>query len=363
MEKRKRLKDPRKLPYRAAPSIVPQELVGKTFPCEKCGADTEVQWLEKLIFPSQPIEPNSGGGHWVPISIPLRCNVRSCAHETLINVPTKPIEASWALYGDEAGRFIGNTHPTISKEPLHFFCITLVGLHRDSQVEVSQEIMAAKASIKPSEAPELWAHHFTQIWNTSPEEQTFNLPTKEAKIEYGKRFAGIIRNARPALASFTISSCIVVPKNKKERKKAINRQKKEIFSQAILSSLQQMRHFNKGVHWIFDNIKDSTSRTPTEGWASECFLGLQYTSLFTWLCSGAATLEPEFVKPGSHFLLEIADFISYCVARDFEMSTKKLKTEVPSSLLGKAFYQGTIRNGSALYEWNHGLPLKKFYDL
>lgn len=363
MGKRKGLKDPRKLPYKKAPGIVPQELDGKAFPCEKCGTDIKVPWLEKLPFPSQPIEPDTGGGHWVPVSIPLQCNAKGCTHETLIDVPRKEKEATWTLYGDEAGRYIREPHSLVSKEQLHFFGITLVGLHRDLWDTVSRQVQEAKSKIKPEEAPESWSHHFTQIWSSSSKSQRFALPTKDSKIEYGKTFASIIRDARPSLVSFTISSCIVVPKNNSERKKAIKWQKQEMFSQAILISLQQMRQYKKGVGWIFDNVKDSTFKNPTEGWASECFLGLQYTRLFAWLCAGTSTLEPNFVKPGSHFLLEIADFISYCVAREFEMATKKIQTELPSSLLGEAFYHGIARNGSAYYKWSNSFPLKELYDL
>jgi len=363
MGKVKRLKDPRKLPYKTAPGIIPQELVGKVFSCEKCGRNIEVPWLDKLIFPSQPIESFLQGGHWVPVSIPLQCNSEDCTHNTLVNVPIKPKESTWTLYGDEAGRYIDKPHPSISKDPLHFFSITLVGLHSDRHETIRKEIEEAKLSIKPYDSPNTWAHHFTKIWSDSHNNKNFDLPNKEAKIEYGKRFARIIANARPSLVSFTISSCIVVPKDQKERAKAINWQKQEMFSQAILSSLQQMRSFNKGVKWVFDNVQDTTLKTPNEGWASECFLGLQYTRLFTWLCAGATTLEPEFVKPGSHFLLEIADFISYCIAREFEMSAKKLKTEFPSSLLGKAFYQGVIQDGTVQFNWNNKFPLREFYGL
>lgn len=363
MRSKKGPRDPRKLPYRDAPGIVPKELVGAAFPCESCGKNIEVQWLEKLTFPSQPTEPNSGGGHWVPVSIPLRCKAENCGQETSVNVPIKEIDAVWTLYGDEAGRYIDRPHRSRSKEALNFFCITLVGLHKDSWDSVKQHILEAKASIKPNEAPESWEHHFKDIWHSSPDNNEFELTSKQEKIDYARRFSKIIREARPALVSFNISSCIVVPKDSKDRKKAINWQKQEMFSQAILFSLQQMRNYKKGVGWVFDNVKDASSKTPTEGWASECFLGLQYTRLFTWLSAGTTTLEPRFVKPGSHFLLEISDFISYCVAREFQLTMEKKPIEFHSSDLGMALYQSTIGDGSVRYKWSSGLPIAEFYGV
>ncbi len=359
----KNIKDVRKLPFRLAPNIIPQELLGLSFPCLQCGEPIEIPWLEKLKFPIHPVKHNSEKGHWVPVSIPLDCLQPGCLYKNTIKIPIKPIDASWGLFGDEAARYISNPHQIISKDPLHFFCITLIGLHIDSWEKVKSAIREAKIGIRPDFDPDSWTHHFNEIWNTRPDTNKFILESKEAKINYANRFANIIQSARPALTSFNISSCIIVPKNKKERRIAINSQKKNIFSQAILTSLKIMRDYDKQIHWIFDNIKDSTNKIPTEGWASECFLGLQYTRLFTWLSSGTIVVPPKFVKPGSHFLLEVADFISFWIAREFELRAKNKQAEISSAALGNGFYQATIKNGNAHYKWSTGCPFKEYYSI
>ncbi|WP_322083903.1 hypothetical protein [Burkholderia sp. BCC1972] len=206
-------------------------------------------------------------------------------------------------------------------------------------------------------------HHFTEIWESRPESGTFLLKNKIAKIEHARKLAKIIRDARPELTTFNISGCIIVPCDPKERKKLLKYQKDNAFSESILTTLREFRNREKSVNWIFDNIQDTTSGNKTEGWASECFLGLQYTRLFCWISAGATVIEPSFVRPGSHFLLEVADFISYCVARDFERAIIGQPPEFPSSLLGQGFYQGTLGNGDVEHMWNVGLPLKKFYGL
>lgn len=355
------MKDVRRLPYRSAPGLIPQELIDRCFKCPKCNSDVQVPWLEKMEFPKQPIQPTGGGGHFVPVSFPLTCVFCSDSFDARVTILKN--ESKWFLYGDEAGRYIVDPLNQYSQRPLNFFCITLVGMHNSKQNRLKKRINKIKRKIVPDSDPETWSHHFTKIWSSSPNSGEYNLRNKEEKIKHAKEFAKIIRQSRPELVTFNISGCLYSPESAKDRSVHINHQKQDVFAQSILTTLKQMRAHNKSVEWIFDNIKDTTDGKRTEGWAEECFLGLQYTPLFTWLSAGAAIVKPSFVEPGTHYLLEVADFISYCVAREFERSIRGKEVEFPSSLLGKGFYQGTIANGNVLYMWNNGLPLKKFYGI
>ena len=356
------MKDIRKRPYRAMPGLVPEELIGMNGTCPICKTETAIPWLEKMEFPKHPVKSDHGG-HWVPVDIPLRCSSEACKHDFFIKVPRLPDNNRWSLYGDEAARYISQPPAEHSTEPLNFHCVTLVALHKRRHERVRKQIYTLKKSIRPNEDPDSWVHHFTEIWESRPDSKTFHIPNKIAKIAHAKKLAKIIRDARPELATFNISGCIRIHGDSKDRKKLLKHQKESAFSESVLTTLREFRHQGKSVNWIFDNVQDTTLGSKTEGWASECFLGLQYTRLFCWLSAGATIIEPSFVRPGSHFLLEVADFISYCVARDFERAITGQRPEFPSSLLGKGFYQGTLGNGDVENMWNVGLPLKKFYGL
>lgn len=319
-----------------------------------------VPWVEKLEFPQQPVQPFNGDGYWVPAGFPLHCE--RCGFSFNVKVEYIETESRWFLYGDEAGRYIHRKSSGHGVD-LHFFCITLVALHQSRRPRVERQIRRLKAAIAPDVDPGCWRHHFTEIWSSSPHSGRFRLGNKDAKIEYGKQWAKIVRNARPELVSFNISGCIKVPKNRRDRSTQIQQQKEDVFSQSILTTLMQMRKYRKAPVWVFDNVKDASDGDRTEGWAEECFLGLQYTRLFTYLAAGSAILRPKFVQPGSHYLLEIADFMSYCIAREFEKTVQGVKTELPSALLGKSFYQGTLGDGSVNYRWSVGLPLKEYYGV
>lgn len=355
------MKDIRRYPFRPAPGLVPQELLSKVFECTSCKANVKVPWLEKMEFPQQPFQPVGKDGHWVPVSIPLECHV--CKTKMDARIPIIEKESRWSLYGDEAGRYIANPLIKYSTEPLNFFCITLVGLHQTKQVRVKRKIQSLKRKICPDRDPESWSHHFTKIWSSKSGSGDFLLKNKEEKISHAKKFAKIIAQSRHEMVTFNISGCLRMPNDKRDRASHLKYQKEEIFAQSILMTLMLMRDQNKSVEWVFDNVKDTTNGQRTEGWAEECFLGLQYTRLFTWLSSGSTTVKPVFTKPGSHYLLEVADFVSYVVAREFERNICGKPVEIPSSLLGNGIYQGAIANGDVKYRWSVGLPLKEFYGI
>lgn len=355
------MKDIRKQPFRAAPHLIPVELLGLTFSCPGCGTKISVPWTERLPFPKQPIEHNEGGGHFVPASIPLACD--KCQENFDIMIPRAEEKSIWTIYGDEAGRYVNKPKAIYSSSPIHFFCITLVGLHQRRRERVKRQINRLKKEIAPERDPEAWQLHFRKIWGSDGRTGEFQLKNKSEKIDFAKKFAKVIRNARPELATLNFSGCIIVPNGSEERANDINWQKQDLFCLSLLSSLQQFRTRKLNVRWVFDNIKDTSAGTRTEGWAKEAFLGLQYTRLFAWLSGGRTVLEPTFVTPGSHFLLEIADFVSYCVARDFERAVRGLENEFSSALLGQGFYQGILADGSVDFKWSRGIPLTTFFGL
>jgi hypothetical protein len=345
------MRDIRKRPFRSPPQWIPVELSGKRVLCAKCLTSTPIPWVEKQKFPAQPVAPNAGGGHWVPASISVAC--ARCTEISLVPVPRLRTEGRWSLYGDEAARQLKNPDR-------HFFCITLVGLHREKREVVETEITTLKSNIRPDRDPSTWALHFTEIWGDRKEK--FSFGSTHDKIVFANDFSNLIHKARPELFTMNVSSVIEVPTIKNERARRIRKLHQDVFTLSLLSSLQQFRKRKLALSWIFDSIRDTTGGERTEGWAEEVFLGLQYTPLFTWLSAGATILAPQFAKPGSHFLAEIADFISYGVAREFQKKVENTEPEFSTSGFGMGFYQSIRPDGSVDFEWSNGLPFAGFYS-
>lgn len=346
-----------KKPTRQPFGLVPAELSGRMANCPRCKKGTPIPWLERTPFPTQPVRSTVANGHWVPASIKLMC--LPCGNQFNEPIPARKAKR-YDLYGDEASR-------DIPAEGVHgeryFRCLTLVGLDHPFRPDFVTKFNQLKAEFLPSIEPTTWSLHFTKVWSSSAQTSAFKSKTRREKIEFATRLAELLRASRPRLSSFNISGCAYVPTDRKERAKLIKYVGQEIYTLAVVSTLEQLRHRDVAPSWTFDNIKDTSNGPKTEGWAEEVFLGLQYTRLFTWLTAGALVQEPSFVSPGSHFLLEIADFISFWTAREFASTLAGRKTEVPTSLFGTGFFQSIVGGGHVDAKWSDGLPMKHLYGV
>lgn len=342
--------------YKKHPGLVLKELEHIASTCTECGASNKIDWLAEMKFPHEAIKPNDGRGRWVPVSVPMICGV--CASNYSHNIPIIERECRWHIYGDEAGRTI-----EYRGEKIHFFCLTLVGLHNKKQDLLQSKLHQFKLEARPDLDPAAWTHHFTEIWSDSGDHRKFSFNGVNEKVKYGERFANMISDLKPELVCYNFSNAILLTDNRKENAAKIKLQKEDLFKQALLITMDSMRLNKKAVVWHFDNIKDTTLGQATEGWAMECFLGLQYTPLFTYLAAGAHIAEPEFLKPGSHYLLEIADFISFCVARDFMKIADGKLSEIPSARLGKIFCHRIMGDGQP--DYSHEMAsffLKRYFE-
>lgn len=344
-----------KRPFRKNPGIVPLELIGMKSSCQNCSHTNEIDWIENLTYPQEPIQVLDQSGYWAPGSFPITCT--NCKKETHFNIPKVKAECHWNLYGDEAGRIV-----EVNGKQISFFCISMVALHATKHKIAEQKLRNLKLVARPNHPPEQWTHHFTNIWSDNGDDRQFNFAGIKDKIKYGQRYAALIKSLKPHLVTFNFSNAIILPDDKKERATQLKLQKQDIFKQTLLGTLSHMRENNKTTRWFFDNIKDTSNGKKTEGWADECFLGLQYTRLFTYLSGGCAIIAPKFVTPGSHFLLEMADFISFCMAREFQRVSEGKDAELPSGLMGKMINQMVdVKNDPFWIYENGSISIRRYF--
>jgi len=356
------MSDIRKRPYRLHLDYIPKELKEKKATCPNCQQMTRIPWLSKIPYPKQPIQTNDNKGHWIPVSITIECSNQQCNEKFFYPIEKRPINGLINFYGDEAERIVKKSDSTYLNSDISFFCISLISCHISKQEELNKQINEIKQKIIPTEDPEKWVLHFKDIWNSNDKKYNLN---KKQKIYYAEKLANLIKNAQPKLAIYNFSGVWELSKNMKKNKKILKHQKEYIYTQALVSSLDETRLHDLKINWFFDHKKDSTHKERTEGWANEIFLGLQYTNLFTWYSAGTTVLEPNFVKPGSHFLLEIADFCSFWIARGFLHTVKKTQSELSIDKLGLIMAQASDSYGhnSRLELGRNGQTLQDLYGL
>ena len=307
-------------------------------------------------FPKHPVKSAVSMGHWVPVSISQTCTCGEISH---VDVPRRNTDSVCNLYGDEAERvFEPNGLPGVDNAS-HFFCITLCGCHQKAASRLQNRIRRIKRDLRPTQSPDDWRFHYKEFWGTHTDSADYAVESLNDKIVFGKKFAKVIRDARPELFTLTLGSCRIAQAND-QWSKLVRQHKQDVFATALLSSLEQVRSRELGVRWHFDHNVPPDKRTGEEGWAEEVFLGLQYMPLFTYLSSGSTVLSPTFREPGSHFLLEVADIMSFLAAREFHTRAVKRDCEVPTSLTGVGFYQAVLQHGVEP-AWSRGFPFKKFF--
>ncbi|KFF82335.1 hypothetical protein HM80_17855 [Pseudomonas syringae pv. syringae] len=205
-------------------------------------------------------------------------------------------------------------------------------------------------------------HHFTDIWSTNADAGKYNLKSLPAKIKYGEDYAALIKRMRAHLQLFVYTSVMVLPSDSKARAILLKNQKEELLKRTMLDSLDLFRSNESVPLWTFDNIQDVTKRPKREGWAEECFTGLQFTPLFVYLSAGAAVHAPQFVSPGSDLLLEVSDFVSFTIGREFMMLAKSKQAELPSGQLGPIIFNMVENNGNTVRVNELGsFALKRFF--
>lgn len=359
------MSDIRNRPNRLYLNYIPKEIQDKKAICPDCKMENEISWTFKNIYPKQPIPTKDNKGHWVPTSISIECSNKKCKKQFHYPVERQKIKGEIIFYGDEAERIVKQKDVKSINTDISFFCISLVTCHSSRHEELKVRFNKIKKIILPEEEPENWTLHFKEIWSPNRKNKHKFAVSKATKIAYANEFADILREFQPELGIFNFSGVWELPDDVKARKVRLKHQKEYIYSQSLVSSLDETRLHEMKIKWFFDYKKDSTKKERKEGWADEIFLGLQYTNLFTWYSAGATVEEPNFVKPGSHFLLEIADFYSFWTARGFLQMLKNQKSELPIEKLGKIMAQANdiYGNSTRLNLGEDGKTLEDLYGL
>jgi hypothetical protein len=93
-----------------------------------------------------------------------------------------------------------------------------------------------------------------------------------------------------------------------------------------------------------------------EAWAQRVELGARYSLLFGFIAKGFHIESPKFVQPGSHACLEIADVVSYVVARYIRSRLLGVTPDLDPAHFGEVNYSAFLPKGllsvrSSSYPW------------
>jgi hypothetical protein len=114
-------------------------------------------------------------------------------------------------------------------------------------------------------------------------------------------------------------------------------------------------------HFVFDAEKDSEGAYVIPGWARKAFEGSHLNLVFPFLTRGIEIPYPEFVNPASKPFLEVADFVSFVVARYCYRRIMGQPIDLDPKHLGPVSHIGFDPSGDVLTQTNAGYPWMFFY--
>jgi len=135
----------------------------------------------------------------------------------------------------------------------------------------------------------------------------------------------------------------------------------EAYIMLVLSAIDEWTTKNTQPCIFFDSEKESKANEITHSWARDTFKSSQYSLLYGFLSKGIEIPEPKFVPPASFPGLEVADFVSFTIARYYHRRWEGKEVEIDPARMGLVTYLGYDFNGDLLQKRQEGYPWDHFY--
>ncbi len=331
--------------------FLPPEISSKTFECSNCKCVFSPDWLAPKKFPAIPIEAKDGG-HWVPATTNEKCP--KCKQYFTINLPKKDRKGDLFLFGDEAFR------PLSTDGSMMLYTYSLVGTSKPLLSCVEDQVRDLKSKLIPNIDPDSWAIHMKDIWSGSNREKRPHLAswtreTTEALFDGARE---IFTNQQNMLFKYNIMfyGKVLDFKSKINLERFI---RDEVYSALLMFVIDMATSLEAQPVIHFDSQKNSMSDRVIHQWAKDAFNSNQSTLLYPFISRGIVIPEPIFVPPASKPLLELADIMSFCVARFHYLKFSHKLPDIDLSIFGKTnFLALDPISGDLLYQRSIGYPWK-----
>ena len=330
-------------------NLLPERLATLTARCasQKCNTSFNIPWHTKRP-PLTPVVPNRGPGLWIPIAATLQCP--KCGVDCNLPLPVVKRRGANRVFADEAFR---------SSEKWQVIVYAFVATADGHFAELDQRICSIKNAILPGISPSNWKLHFKILTHGDlrNKDATLSRLTQTDVTNLTNALFELVSNAVGKM-TVTVAATIQrnAPNSQKGRLLKLSQRNLLTFSLLYLIDLSTGQGIKP--EFIFDSDRLLKEVQSSDGWIPDLFEGSTLSLLYPFLSHGISVPKPLLVQPGSHIMLELADFIAFAVARDISNTLLKKIDMYSSKRLGKITYLSFDKANCGVHAHTVGFPFQ-----
>ncbi len=335
---------------------LPEDIAALRLECPECSKQFRPNWFKLSSEPRIPIKPNDhdGTGRWVPTKSYEICPF--CEEVVPLDLPVVEMQSKVMLFGDEAYR---------EKQGKLVFTYSLVGADFKMIPKIEDSLRELKLKLCPSESPDGWAFHMKELWSGDQrrKHRIFGTWDFEKVLFAVQGIFQLIQSHAECIFMYNIASTAKGSMKGFNSKSALERPQDNTYILLINYVINELTTAKAQPVLKFDAEKQTKGNQVIQGWARDAFSGSQRCLLYSFVAKGIEVPEPVFVQPASQACLELADFISYIVARFYlkKWQGKEIEKVLDPHNLGKVTYLSFDKTSSLVFHRTESYPWELFY--
>ena len=334
---------------------LPKSLSKIRMTCSICKTVFSPDWYKKHEMSMVPVKPKyetkgvpyNGPKRWILQSVTQECP--KCKAHVPITVPANQMRAKGSLFGDDAKR---------EYEDKKVYIYSLVGADQNLLPQFEGNLRTLKQNILPDIPPSMWKIHMKDMWAGNnrarhPVYQTLSFKDVEDFID---QLLILVKASKLFIYNIALATTQGSPIGISDP----NGLRNEAYILLVLNAVDEWTEKNAQPSIFFDSEKDSQANEVIHGWARDSFQGSQRSLLYGFLSRGIEIPEPKFVSSASFPGLEVADFVSFIIARFYHRKWDGKTIEIDPERLGLVTFMGYDINGDLLWRRQEGYPWNQF---
>ncbi|MCY7273077.1 MAG: hypothetical protein LH702_04855 [Phormidesmis sp. CAN_BIN44] len=335
---------------------LPEDIAAFTIKCSECSGQFKPNWFKLSSEPHIPVKPNDhdGSGRWIPTKTYELCPF--CEEVVSLDFPVVKMKSKVMLFGDEAYR---------EEQGKLIFTYSLIGADVKVIPKVEEALRELKLELCPSESPNGWVFHMKELW--SGDQRKKNRVFRSWSFEKVRLAVDclfqLIQNHAEYLFMYNLALTTKGSMKGFKSKPALERPQDNAYIMLVMYVIHELTTEKAQPLLIFDAEKQTQADRVIQGWARDAFSGSQHCLLYPFLTKGIEVPEPIFVQPASQACLELADFISYIIARFYlkRWQGQEIEKILNPCNLGKIMYLGFDKTGDLVFHRTESYPWELFY--